>query len=101
MNHPPLLLGNTVIFLGLALQEWCAEEWNQVCGSTTDGLYRAPSASFFLKADSPAAKQTPSIPILQTHLSSWPGSLSKADGNILIHHPLLVASLGMSFSFQR
>lgn len=101
MNHPPLLLGNTIIFPGLALKEWRAGEWNQVCGSPSDGLYRAPSASFFLKADSPAAKQTPAIPIFQTHLSSWPGSLFKADGNILIHHPLLVASLGMSFSYQR
>lgn len=73
LSHPPLRLGNTIIFLRLAL-EWRAEEWNQVCGSVSDGLYRAPQQ--LLKADSPTAKQTPTIPILQTHLSSWPGSLS-------------------------
>lgn len=59
MNHQPLLLGNTIIFLGNA------EVRGQACCSTIDGLDRAPWPVSF--SDLPVAEQTPTAPTLQTH----------------------------------
>ena len=90
LSHPPLLLGNTIIFLGLALWEWRAEEWNQVCGSVRDGLYRAPQPSSSLRLIHPQLSRPPQSPYCRPISPPGLAASLKTGRNMRIHHPLLV-----------